>query len=381
MILPSQRHLFDIPDEVSYFDCAFMSPLPRKSLAAGQAGFAKKSQPWSIDGTDFFDLGETLRTQMAALVGGQATDFALIPSVSYAMAVIAQNINLPTGSQIIVMDQQFPSNVYPWRDLAAKSAADIITVRPEPGQSWSDAILANIGPKTAMLALAHAHWIDGGMLDLVKIAKAARNAGAKLVLDLTQSLGALPFNLDEVKPDFFAVANYKWLLGPYSTGFLYAAPKHQQGTPLEQCWQSRAGSRDFTKLTEYTDQFSPGATRYDMGERSNFATLPAVQASLAQLLAWGVENIAQTLAQTTAKLAKTANTYGLSIASALPRAPHYLSLEIPPDAPTDLLKTARENGVYFSHRGSRLRITPHLWVNDADLARFDQTLKIIFKDR
>ncbi|VAV87462.1 Cysteine desulfurase [hydrothermal vent metagenome] len=378
MILPCQRDKFDIPSDVTYLDCAYMSPLPKQTLLAGEAGLHKKAQPWRITGDDFFDLGEQLRGQMAQMVSAKTLDFALIPSVSYGMSVIAKNLNLNKGAEVLVLAQQFPSNIYPWLELCQQQAANLNMVSAKSGQSWTEAVLAAICPQTALLALPHVHWIDGGLLDLVAIGKAARAVGAVLVLDLTQSLGAVPFNVREVDPDFFVVANYKWLLGPYSTGFLYAAKRQQNGTPLEQCWQSRKGAENFAGLTQYTDQLSAGASRYDMGERSNFAALPAVAASLAQLLDWGVKNITETLGQTTKTLAKIAQQHGLHSASTGPRAPHYLSLQIPKNAPPDLLIRARAQGVYFSHRGERLRITPHLWVNDADMTRFDQVLDSLF---
>jgi len=378
MILPCQRDKFDIPAQIAYFDCAYMSPLPLASLEAGKQGLAKKAQPWRIGGEDFFGLCEVLRSQMARLVDAEPADFALIPSVSYGMAVIAQNLNLPAGSEILLLDHQFPSNVYPWRELAATSGAVIRTVCATPQISWTEAILDNITPATSLIALPHVHWIDGGLLDLVAIGQAARKVGAALVLDLTQSLGAVPFSMREVQPDFMVVANYKWMLGPYSTGFLYAAKGQQTGKPLEQCWQSRADAENFAGLTAYTDQLSTGATRYDMGERSNFASLPAIEASLSQILQWGVTEIAETLSGITEKLGDIAQTHGLHRAHTGERAPHYVSVQLPKNAPDDLLNRARAEGVYFSHRGERLRITPHLWVNDADLDRFDRVLGDIF---
>jgi selenocysteine lyase/cysteine desulfurase len=377
MILPSQRDLFDIPPDIAYFDCAYMSPLPLMTLAAGEAGLHKKARPWTIDGSDFFELCEVLRGQMAELAGGETQDYALIPSVSYGMGVVANNLDLARHSEILVLDRQFPSNVYPWGPLAARTGAKLRTLLPKDGQSWTDVVLAAICEQTSLIALPHVHWIDGEQLDLVTIGKASRSHGAALVLDLTQSLGALPFCVQEVDPDFMVVANYKWMLGPYSTGFLYAAKRQQNGTPLEQCWQSRAGSENFAGLTAYTDALSPGATRYDMGERSNFAALPAVQASIAQLLDWGVKNISQTLQETTNQLAEIASSHGLPVISSSQRAPHYLSLQLPKNASADLLVRARAQGVYFSHRGDCLRVTPHLWVTDADIQRFDRVLSTL----
>src|ERR1035441_904832 len=163
-MIACQRHLFDIPDDVAYLNCAYMSPLMKPALEAGTAGLARKAHPWEITPDKFFTGADEFRATAAQLVGCSADDMAIA-------------------------------------------------------------------------ALPHVHWTSGGRLDLVRIGEACRNLGAALALDLTQSLGALPFSVGSLKndlqnavqPDFAVAASYKWLLGPYSAGLLYVAPKWQQG--------------------------------------------------------------------------------------------------------------------------------------------------------
>ena len=369
-----QRHLFDMPMDVAYLDCAFMSPLMGQVLAAGRSGLARKAQPWKLGPDDFFADAAVLRALMARLMHARAEDFALIPSVSYGLAVAAQNLPVPQGKHILVLAQQFPSNVYIWRDKARRCHGAVKTVSRRPGQSWSEAIVPAIGPQTAIVAVPQVHWIDGGLVDLAAVGAAARRHGAALVLDLTQSLGALPFDAAAVDADFTVAACYKWLLGPYSTGFLHVAERHHQGQPLEQCWHNREAAKDFAGLTEYRDALAPGAARYDAGESSNFALLPAVKAALAQILDWGVEAISATCAEHTAHLANTARACGLEAEDERLRAPHYLSLTLPESAPDDVLQRLRARNVFVSRRGNRLRVTPHVWVNDADIERFGTAL-------
>ncbi len=374
-MMECQRHLFDIPMDVAYLDCAFMSPLMGQVLAAGRGGLAAKARPWMLGPDDFFETAAALRTQMARLMHARAHDIALTPSVSYGLAVAAKNLAMAPGSHILVLERQFPSNVYVWRDKACQSQGTVKTVRRRPGQSWTEAILPAIGPQTAIVAVPQVHWIDGGMIDLAAVGAAARRHGAALVLDLTQSLGALPFDAEAVDADFTAVACYKWLLGPYSTGFLHVAARHHQGTPLEQCWHNRENAKDFAALTAYRDALAPGAARFDAGESSNFALLPALEAALAQILEWGVDNIRTTCAAHTAQLASIARSCGLEAEKESVRAPHYLSLTLPADTPGDLLAHLRARHVFVSRRGDRLRVTPHVWVNEADIARFGVALK------
>ncbi len=370
-----QRHLFDIPVDIAYLDCAYMGPLMGQVLAAGRGGLSRKARPWELTTDDFFGDANRLRALMAQLMNGRAQDFALIPSVSYGMAVAAKNLDVAAGSEVLVLDRQFPSNVYAWREKARANNAALNTVSRDEGQSWTEVVLDAIGPQTSVVALSHVHWIDGGVIDLVAVGQKARTHGAALVLDLTQSLGALPFDAAAVDADFTIVANYKWLLGPYSTGFLHVAERHHHGLPLEQCWQSRDRAENFAGLTDYHDDMSAGATRYDMGERCNFALLPAAEAALTQILSWGVENISKTAGRHTAHLADIAKDYGLHGDDEPLRAPHYLSLRLPDDAPDDLQQLLRAQNVFVSRRGDRLRITPHVWVNEADIERFGAALK------
>ncbi len=370
-----QRHLFDMPMDIAYLDCAFMGPLTGKVMAAGRGGLSRKARPWELCTDDFFEDGLRIKALMVRLMNARAEDFALIPSVSYGMAVAAKNLSIEAGSEILVMAHQFPSNVYVWREKARASNAHVKTLSRHEGQSWTEVVLDAIGPQTSIVALANVHWIDGGMLDLVAIGQKARQHGAALVLDLTQSLGALPFDAAAVDADFTVVANYKWLLGPYGTGFLHVAERHHDGLPLEQCWQSRDGAENFAGLTDYHDQMAGGAARFDMGERSNFALLPAVEAALTQILDWGVENICAQIRAHTAALAQTAGELGLHGEDEPIRAPHYLSLRLPDTAPDDLQQRLRTQNVFVSRRGDRLRITPHVWVNEADIERFGAALK------
>ncbi|MEL7452829.1 MAG: aminotransferase class V-fold PLP-dependent enzyme, partial [Pseudomonadota bacterium] len=288
----------------------------------------------------------------------------------YGLATAARNLDVRSDQSILTLADQFPSNIYVWRDLAAQTGAHVQTVGDaETNQSLSDQILSAIGPKTAIVACPQVRWTDGARLDLEAIGARARDVGAALVLDLSQSCGAMPFDVRTVKPDFAVCVGYKWLLGPYSAGFMYAAPHRRGGVPLEHNWISREGAADFTKLTEYTDRFAPGAERYDMGERSNFALLPALEASLDLLLDFGIDAIEATLAEKTAGLSDALEEIGLPCPPEAERGAHYLGATLPETAPGDLVQRLAALDVHVSRRANCLRITPHIYNTQDDLDR------------
>ncbi|MDQ3638020.1 MAG: aminotransferase class V-fold PLP-dependent enzyme [Actinomycetota bacterium] len=374
VVLGSQRELFEIPDDIAYLNCAYMSPQLRAVRAIGEEAVARKSRPWEVSPRDFFENSETARKLFAQLLGGDPEGVAIVPSVSYGMAVATANVPLKAGQNVVVLEKQFPSNVYPWRELAKRAGAEVVTVPRPAGHDWTSAVLEHIDERTAVVAVPNCHWTDGSVLDLVRTGEQAREVEATLVVDATQSLGAHPLDVSEVRPDFLVSAAYKWLLGPYSLGFLYVGEAYREGVPIEHNWISREGSEDFARLVEYTDAYGPGARRYDVGERSNFVLLPMAIEALRQILAWGVENIAASLRELTALIEGEAEKLGVETVPASMRAGHMIGLGLGPEAPRDLAIRLAEENVFVSVRGHNLRVSPHLYNTQRDVERLFDSL-------
>jgi selenocysteine lyase/cysteine desulfurase len=376
-LIPCQRHLFDLPDDVAYLNCAYMSPLLKRAAEVGAEAIDRKLRPWRIHAEDFFTDSERARLLFAELLDAEADAIALVPAASYGLAVAAANLPVAPGGRILVLAEQFPSNVYTWRALATRSGAEVVSVARAPDHDWTGAVLARLDERVAIAALPHCHWIDGGLLDLAAIGARCREVGCALVVDATQSLGALPLDLAAVRPDYLVCPGYKWLLGPYSLGYLYVAPGRRDGRPLEHNWIARRGSEDFARLIDYQDAYQVGARRFDVGERSNFALVPVGIVGLEQLLAWGPARIAATLDAKTAAIAERAGTLGLTAASAEQRAGHYLGLRFPRRAPEALIERLAKEQVYVSVRGESLRVTPHLYNDEADVERLFAVLEAL----
>ncbi len=366
MNLGNQRNLFEMPDHIAYLNCAYMSPQLRSAREIGENAVARKSRPWEITPDDFFEGSEEIRALFARLVGGDRDGVAIIPSVSYGIAVAAANVAVGEGQSILILEDQFPSNVYVWRELAARRRANLITVARPENHDWTTAVLGKIAGDTAVVAVPNCHWTDGSLLDLARVGAVAREAGAALVVDGIQSLGAQPFDVAEVRPDFLVVSSYKWLLGPYSVGFLYAGEEYREGTPLEHNWINRRGSENFSRLVNYEDAFQPGARRYDVGERSNFALLPMAAEALRQILDWGVENVSETIGALTDSVEEKARERDIETIPKERRARHMIGLRLGSDAPPDLAAQLASQNVWVSVRGESVRVSPHLYNTEAD---------------
>jgi selenocysteine lyase/cysteine desulfurase len=374
-MLSSQRHLFDIPDDVAYLNCAYMSPLMRSAIDAGTVGLERKAHPWELTADQFFSGAESLRASGAKIFGCAPDDLAVVPSASYGVATAAHNLPVKRGQKILVLAEQFPSNYYPWDRLARDSGAELLSVAwPEDGD-WTAAVLRELREDVAIAALPNVQWTSGGLLDLARIGEACRKSGIALALDLTQSLGAYPFNAKVVQPDFAVAATYKWLLGPYSLGLLYVAPKWQTGRPLEENWIQRSNARDFSSLILYTDGYDAGARRFDMGERANFALVPAAQRAIDQILEWGISEISAASRALNQWLADRVGEIGFTCLSDPRRAPHYLCLRSEGRSLTGLVEAFAKQKVYVSVRGSSIRITPHVYNTETDVERLLKVLQ------
>jgi selenocysteine lyase/cysteine desulfurase len=369
MILENQRELFEIPEDVTYLNCAYMSPQLRSMREIGERAVARKSRPWEITPDDFFEDAEKTRALFGLLVGAEADGIALIPSVSYGMAVAAANVKVKLEENLLILEDQFPSNVYPWRELAAQKGAKLLTVPRPADHDWTSAVLGHLDENIAVVAIPNCHWTDGSLVDLVRVSQRAREVGAALVVDGIQSLGAHPFNVAEVKPDFLVASAYKWLLGPYGVGFLYVGEEYREGVPIEHNWINRRGSEDFSLLVDYQDAFQPGARRYDVGERSNFVLLPMANEALRQILTWGVENVSETIGELTALIEEEANKRGIEAIPAKKRARHMVGLKLGSAIRKDLAARLTREKIFVSVRGESVRISPHLYSTAEDVAR------------
>ncbi|GJL80435.1 MAG: aminotransferase [marine bacterium B5-7] len=369
------RDDFDIPEDVTYLNCAYISPLARTVAEAGITGVRRKSQPWLIEPRDFFTETDVARNLFAQLINARQQDISIAPSVSYGMGIACRNLPSPESRPVLVLGEQFPSNVYPWLRYCKEHRCKLITVNPLKSQSWTDAVIDTLESiDVAVAALPHCHWTDGALLDLETIAMLCRHRGTQLVLDVTQSLGALALDIDKIKPAFLVCASYKWLLGPYSLSFVYAAPEFHHGEPLEDAWITRRNAHDFRNLVHYDTNLRDDASRFDVGETANFALMPMAIRALELILKWDPKRIQKTLAGYTLTIEQAARGLGL-VASSIPaRAGHFLGIRFPGGLPDHSLEHFSKRNIHISIRGDSIRVTPHLYNNDTDSIRFIEAL-------
>jgi selenocysteine lyase/cysteine desulfurase len=371
--LSSQRHLFDIPADVAYLNCAYFPPMPRPVREAGRRALEAASSPWQVTPADFFDPGERLRERFADLIGGDADGVAFVPSASYGVGVAARNLPVGPGRTVVMVEDEFPSDVYPWREKVAAEGGEILVV-PRRGDRTAG-FLDAIDGRTAVVVAQVCHWTDGSTVDLGTVGAAARSVGAALVIDVSQSFGAVPIDVSVIQPDFLVTVGYKWQMGPYAFGYLWAADRHRSGRGIESTWSGRKGSDDFNRLVDYTDELREGARRFDSGEWSNFVLLPMATAALELIAEWQPARVAAALAPLTARVEDGARRLGLEPVPAANRVPHLIGVRFPAGEPANLRQRLADSRVFVSLRANAVRVAPHLYNDEADIDRFLNVLE------
>lgn len=369
--MPCQRACFEVPAGVSYLDAAAWTPLPSSVRRAGEAGILAKARPWEHSRTVFPALTERARAGAAALIGAASDDMAVVGSVSHAMATAAANLAPRTGGRILRVAGEFPSLCLPFDRLAAEQDLTVEEVpRPQDGD-WTAALADAIGrpgaPPLAVATLTPCHWTDGSMIDLDRLAPLIHETGAALVIDATQAVGAMPVDVARWRPDFLAFPTYKWVLGPYGLAFLYIAPARQGGRPLE----LHLGNR----------QTVGGARRFDRGEIHDPVALGMAATGFELIDNWGVAAIAARLATLTDRLADGCAALGFIVPPVHRRVGHVLGARTREGLPERTIARLAARQVFVSERSGALRISPHVWADEADLDQCLSALGEIVRSR
>ncbi len=382
MKLSCQKHLFDIPEDVSYLNIAALSPSFKSIEEAGIRSVMQKNRPYLTKISDFFDPVEELRGLYAQLIDVDDSDrIATIPSVSYGLANVANNISLKDSDEIILIDEQFPSNYYIWKKLADSSGAQIKIVKPpqnsnETGKEWNIAILDAIDENTALVAMGQVHWSNGTVFDLKSIRKKTKDNNALLIIDGSQSVGAYPFSVKEIQPDALVCAGYKWLFGPYGGAFSYYGEYFDNGTPIEESWSNRKNSEDFAGLTEYESEYRPFASRYSAGESGSFIYVQMRIAGMKQVIEWQPERIQEFCKELTKEPVIELRALGCTIENDEDRSHHMFGVGLPESLDIQKLKDKfAEEKIFVSFRGSYMRLSCHLYSTSKDFDRLINSLK------
>jgi selenocysteine lyase/cysteine desulfurase len=357
-----------------------MSPLLKTVERVGIQNLRRKRNPSTILAEDFFNDGELLREEFAKLINtSDPKRIAIVPSVSYGMASVARNLKIGRGEKIIVAAEQFPSNYYPWQRLCLETGAVIQAVQPpielsQRGAVWNERILTSIDNNTRAVAIGNVHWADGTLFQLEEIRTRTKDVGALLIIDGTQSVGVLPFDVKKVQPDALVCAGYKWLLGPYSIGVAYYGEYFDNGIPIEESWLNRMDSDDFSALVDYQASYQSGSLRFDVGEHSNFILVTMLIKSIAQLNKWGIQNIQNYIKSISTQAIESLRERGYWIEDEAYRGGHLFGLRNLRQNAQKIREVLHRNNIFVSQRGDAIRVAPNMYNDSKDMSRLVKAL-------
>ncbi len=364
----SYKPLFIFDEEITYLNCANMAPMLHSVKAAGIEALERKASPWKFTNADWLNNTEVLRELAAKVFCTSTNNITLIPSASYGLALAAKNLNPGKGKKIILLEGQFPSNFYVWQEMSERMEMPLVIIRKNENKTFTESLLEAIDENTGIVTIPNCHWMDGEWIDIETISLAVKKVHAYFVLDLSQSLGALPIDIEKIDPDFAVSVGYKWLMGAYGLGYMYISPRwHEKGEPLEYSWLTRKGSENAAALTDYRREYRDGARKFDMGENTQFHLLSIAIAGLRQVLDWKIEFIQNTLQVFSKAIYNFKNEMGIPVSPGKTLT-HISGIPIK-NNPEKIKQLLTENKIIISYRGPMVRVSPHLYNDMQDIEK------------
>ncbi len=355
-----------------YLDMAHQGPFPRATVARLQQAIELKCHPERLEAPEYFDLPNRVRARIAGLVGADASDIALTNSATQGIGAVAMGLRLEAGDEVVIADSNFPSNLFTWLHLR-RLGVHVRVLKPACGELTPEELGAALSARTRVVALDWVSYSTGYRIDLRAFGERACEAGAIFVVDGTQGAGALELDLHALPVDAFAVATYKWFLGPYGTGFVYLnrALQERLDVPVVN-WASVEGAENFDALP--TDQFTlaKGARVFDVPETANFLNMSALEASLEFLERATVRAVTEHCRFLLALLVEGLRRKGFTLSGAArpEHASTILGFRAPSLAATQqVYEKLRANQITVSLRLGMIRVSPYLFNSEADIHR------------
>jgi cysteine desulfurase / selenocysteine lyase len=369
---------FEIED-AAYLNTAAHAVLPRVSVEAVQASLEAKRFPHHVSDSLWFEVPNRIRASLATLIGAKPEEIALTTGASTGVAAVAHGLTWRPGDEIITAEGEFPLQYATWKPMEEREGVRLKTVVPQAGFITADDLIAAMTPKTRVISVSHVRFDDGSRLDAARVAAACHAQEALLVLDASQSCGAMPLDVSELGADVLVGAGYKWLLGPYGTGFCWVkAEVLDTMRPGPVPWSAQPADT-FSTLNFVDPEPSRDAKRWDTAEAAtsfNF-NLAAMDASVRlvsrmgpasvfehnrRLIDYLFERLPDDCAPASPMDATQRGAYGCFTAR-------------DQRMTAELYRKLRTSNVVVSMREGRIRVSPHLFNSLSDIDRLIDVVK------
>lgn len=357
---------FPSSDGACWLNTAHQGILPRAAAEAAHEAVARKQEPWRIDNRRFVELPARLRGALAGVLGVPAEEVVLANSASYGLHLLANGLPWQAGDEVLVLDGDFPSDILPWLGLESLGVR-VRGIRPRRGPVIQpDDLAAAIGPRTRLLCTTWVHSFSGWTVDLEALGAICRERGVTFVVNASQGLGARRLDLAGAPVDALVSVGWKWLCGPYGTGFLWLRPELLERLRYNKTyWVAYYGGAAGLEgpAEEVLDQ-DLGARRYDLFATANFFNFEAWLAAIEHLVGIGVERIEAHDQALVERLIEGVDRDGWQLRSPESGAARstlvFLSHREPERNPA-IYRELRRRGIHGALREGRVRLSPHLY--------------------
>jgi len=367
-------------DDVAYLNIAGQSPLPRAAIRAAQAAIEWKKYPHKMPEDVYFALPGRVREKIAGLIGAAPEEIALTTGASAGLAAVANGYDWKPEDEVLIAAGEFPAHFATWLPMQEAGRLRVRVVQPRGRFITTDDLIQAITPSTRLISTALVRFDNGVRCDAKRLAAAAHAAGAMLLLDAAQCAGALPFRVTDLGADFVASSGYKWLLGPYGTGFFWASGSRiAEMRPSPAYWMAIENASEFHKLSQGTMKLERTARRWDTPETASFFNLAPWEASLDFLARAGVQTVWEHNQRLIAQLIERLPLDRCVLASPAEeqdRGQFVCIAARKPERTPELYEKLRAEGVIVSLREGSLRVSPYLYNTERDIDRLLRVLTI-----
>jgi cysteine desulfurase/selenocysteine lyase len=366
----SEWHEFE---GVTYLNLAGNSPIPKDAIKRLQEAIEWKKFPQRIPDAAFFDVPNRVRAAIAQLIGGKPQEVALTTGASTGMSAVAYGMKWQSGDEVITASGEFPLQYATWKPMEEREGIRVRLVKPSGAFHTADDFIAALTPRTRLVSISHVRFDNGAMVDAARLAAACHAHGALLLLDVSQSCGAVPMDVTQMGADFLVCAGYKWLVGPFGTGFFWARHENIQNMrPGPFYWMAAEGVNDFADLATAPPRPANAAKRWDAAETANYYDLAALEGGLRLVLRAGAETVAEhnhkLIEQLFARLPKDRCVAASPLERAR-RGPYGCFQARSPEKTAELYEKLRAENVITSLREGKIRVSPYLYNSERDIDR------------
>jgi cysteine desulfurase/selenocysteine lyase len=368
-----RQEWFEIED-ATYLNLAGQSPMPKVAVRAVQAAIELKKFPHRIPDTAFFDVPNRLRASIAKLIGAQPEDIALTSGASTGMSAVAYGLNWRAGDEILTAIREFPLQYSTWKPMEEREGVKLNVVSPRDRFLTTDDVIAALTPRTRLVSISLVRFDNGVLLDAARMAAACHAQGALLLLDASQGCGAVPIDVGTMGIDFLVSAGYKFLLGPFGTGFFWAKPEHLANMrPGPFYWMAAKGvDHNFASMDFANPMPAPSGRRWDVAETANYFNHAALDASVEFVLQAGPETVREhnhNLIELLYSRLPKDRCVPTSPLDPAHRGPYGCFAARAPEKTAALYDRLRKENIIVSLREGSIRVSPYLYNTERDIDR------------